>query len=96
MVTGATGNEKRGELTVVSISPTSAMALRAAGIRLGFVGMRGSTRGPYMPTISWSDRGDNPGHVQKRFQKQVLCIHLVFGGLQSLKITQVPLPLNQT
>ena len=60
MVTGAAGNEKRGELTVVSISPTSARALRAAGIRLGFVGVRGSTRGPYMPIISWSDRGDKP------------------------------------
>ena len=51
---------KERVLTVVSISPTSARALRAAGIRLGFVGVRGSTRGPYMPIISWSDRGDKP------------------------------------
>lgn len=75
MVTGAAGNEKKGELTVVSISPTSASALHAAGVRLGFAGVRGSTRGPHMPTMSLH----NPGHVQKRFQKQLLCIPLVFG-----------------
>lgn len=78
LVTGAGGNEKRGELTVVSISPTSAVALRVAGTTLGCVGVRRSTRGPYMPTISWPDREDNPGHVQKgsrnRSYVYILCL----------------------
>ena len=90
LVTGAGGKEKRGESTAVSISPTSDVALRVAGIRLGCVGVRGSTRGPYMPTISWPDRGDNPGHVQKRFQKQLLCIHLVFGVSKAWRSPKFP------
>lgn len=83
---GGKGKNREGGRTLVSI-PKSAMASSVPINRQ--YGERHGAGLFHITTLSQPEKGDNSGHVEKRFQKQVI-VNLVFGVSKAWRPSKSP------